>query len=602
MRILVTSILFLLAAACPALAGDARFRMPDGPAYEGVPFAILVEVADAANIVPPTVPEIEGATVSVSERGRQSFTEIRNGRIKNSLTVTYAVEVVPERPGTLRVPAIEVTVDGTVLRSRPQDVTVLPSDAGDLLGAEVFGQPPEVYIGQPLELVLRISVKPYRDRVHGVLGESDMWRLIDLQNSEWGIFEPAVVEMRQRNQAPRAQQESRDGEVHYVYELTRRTWPPKTGTPDIGAVRIRMVYPLALRTVQNFFNDPQLTISESRPLSVTASVPAITVLPLPEQGRPPSFTGAVGKYAIAVTAKPVTAAVGDPITLTLAITDVAGGANLESLQAPALAADPLVAKDFKVPNEPLSGITGGNTKRFAVTVRPLRTGIEAVPPIEFSYFDPESRAYGVARSAPVPITVTPANQVDLSKIVSAPGGAAPEQAAPTQLTEVAGGLVANRPVTRAILADERLQLRGTGVAAIALPPAAAAAALAWRIRRARHERDGGLARRSAARRTAAARLASAADAAAMAGAITGFVEDATDRPGGTLTRGDLEAVLRNAGVDEVLRQRTVGFLSRCDRARYAGAAGAPIAELAVEARSILDGLAAAGIRAGGATR
>jgi hypothetical protein len=294
-------------------------------------------------------------------------------------------------------------------------------------------------------------------------------------------------------------------------------------------------------------------------------------------------------------------AVGDPLTLTLTITDLKGGSSLETLQPPALANDAALAKEFRVPNEPLSGTVTGNVKRFTVTVRPLRAGTAAIPPLEFSYFDPKSKTYAIARSQPVPITVTPGNQMDLTKIVSAQGstpGADLSQPG-TKLTEVAGGLVANRPVTTTMVRDdERIRLDALTVAGLAVPPFFAAAAFGWRLHRARHQRDGGLVRRSRARRNAEARLQEAVDAAGMAGAVTGFVEDMTGRAQGTLTRGDMAHVLANAGVDAVLRERVSELLSRCDRARYAGAGSAGPTEIAVEASAIINALDSARLHAG----
>lgn len=602
MRATIAILLLALAAARAALGGDARFLLPQDEAFEGSPIQVIVEVNDASKVSPPTLPEIPGASVRVTERGRQSRTEIINGRMRNSTTVTYAVEIVPEAPGKIEIPAIEVMVDGSPVRSQPKVIEVKRSDAGDLLSAEVFGQPPEVTIGQPLELVLRIAIKPYRDVTYGTLNEAQMWQLVDVAGSEWGIFEPEITELRQRNAAPRSQQEVRDGQRYYVFEVSRRTWPPKAGSPDLGTIRVRMTYPLALREVQSFFLDRQLTITQSRPLAVAATADGIAVLPLPEEGRPASFTGAVGTFTISVTAKPTNVGVGDPVTLTLAITDVASGANLETLQPPALSGDPALTRDFRVPSEAISGVVTGNTKRFTVTVRPLRAGTAAIPPIEFSSYDPKSRSYVTARSQPVPITVVPGSQLDLSKIVSAGGAdASAAPADPTTLTAVEGGLVANLPVNGAMLRDERASLGALAIAGLAFPPAAALAAIAWRMNRARHERDGSLARRSSARRTAERRLRDAADAAAIASAVTGFVEDATGRPQGTVTRGDLEAALAAAGAEPSLRERARDLLSRCERARYAGG-GAAVADLVTDASALVDALEAAGLRTKGGSR
>jgi hypothetical protein len=89
-------------------------------------------------------------------------------------------------------------------------------------------------------------------------------------------------------------------------------------------------------------------------------------------------------------------------------------------------------------------------------------------------------------------------------------------------------------------------------------------------------------------------LRAATDAAGLAGAITGFVEDMTGRSAGTLTRGDLERVLATAGVHHELRTRIADFLGHCDRARYAGAS-APTA-LATEAQRALEDLDNARLR------
>jgi hypothetical protein len=146
-----------------------------------------------------------------------------------------------------------------------------------------------------------------------------------------------------------------------------------------------------------------------------------------------------------------------------------------------------------------------------------------------------------------------------------------------------------------MLARAPVGVDALSVAGLALPPLAAAGALAWRIRRERHVRDGGLARRSRAGRRARERLRAAADAAGIAAAVTGLVEDALGRPEGTLTRGDMDAALAASGASADLRRRVAEVLARCDRARYAGGVGGPDAELRAEGAALIDALDAAGL-------
>jgi len=596
--------LVTLVATPIAHAGDVRFVPPAPEGWEGVPVRLLVEVQDAREAGAPQVPDIPGATVRVVERGRQTRRESFNNRVRISVTVTYAVEVTPKEPGELVIPSITVSADGQDFRSPPFMVNVRPSDASDLMTAEVYAQTPEVYVGQPLDVVLRIAIRPYRDPTYGQLNETQMWGLVDLQGSSWGIFEPAVAELARRSAAPKSHQEQRDGQVHFVYELTARVWPSRPGIPELGDIRVQMTYPLALREARSLFMETQLTIADARPLSVAAEPQGIRVLPVPEEGRPPSFSGAVGRFGLTVEARPTDVAVGDPITLTLSIEDRSGRANLETILPPPLADNPDLTRDFRVPSEALSGVVQGNAKRFTLTIRPERAGLERVPAIEFGYFDPESRTFQVARSAPVAIAVRPAERMDLSRIVSATGASVGAEAPiATQLTALDGGIVANKPVTPAILAAPGGAISGAAIALAAVPPLVATGALAWGTYRRRHERDRGLARRSGARRTADRRLAAASDAAGLAQAITGFVEDSTGRAPGTVTRGDLAAVLTASGAEPSLRERVERFLAQCERARYAGSAAIDgRGALPEEAKALLDALASAHLRGDGGRR
>ena len=87
---------------------------------------------------------------------------------------------------------------------------------------------------------------------------------------------------------------------------------------------------------------------------------------------------------------------GDPITLLFGI---AGTGPLELVQAPPLAELPALTADFKVPNEPLAGYVEEARKVFSTTIRPRKAGISEIPPIPFTYFDPEIGKFVTTASA-----------------------------------------------------------------------------------------------------------------------------------------------------------------------------------------------------------
>ena len=68
-------------------------------------------------------------------------------------------------------------------------------------------------------------------------------------------------------------------------------------------------------------------------LAVLSKESALTVLPLTEEGRPATFSGAVGTFALQVTAGPTEVTAGDPVTVRMLLN---GSGNLSDASPPAL--------------------------------------------------------------------------------------------------------------------------------------------------------------------------------------------------------------------------------------------------------------------------
>jgi len=126
------------------------------------------------------------------------------------------------------------------------------------------------------------------------------------------------------------------------------------------------------------------------------------VLPLPDAGKPHDFTGEVGKRNITVTASPTIVAAGDPITLTI---EVSGFAFPEVIEMPALDKQLAFFRQFAIPAKHSRGKIEGEKKTFIRTLRPRAQDVAAIPSVRLPYFDPITKSYGVAESAPIPITV-----------------------------------------------------------------------------------------------------------------------------------------------------------------------------------------------------
>ena len=150
-----------------------------------------------------------------------------------------------------------------------------------------------------------------------------------------------------------------------------------------------------------FFSNPFAQLGERRDIQISSDPVALEVKPLPPNA-PPSFSGAIGSFTMATDAKPKSVQVGDPITVTTAIS---GRGNFDRVNAPLLEDDrgwhkyPPSSK-FKQDDE--VGISG--TKTFEMVVSPNENK-QSLPVLAFSYFDPAKEQYVTLHSEPTAITV-----------------------------------------------------------------------------------------------------------------------------------------------------------------------------------------------------
>jgi hypothetical protein len=142
------------------------------------------------------------------------------------------------------------------------------------------------------------------------------------------------------------------------------------------------------------------------PKEVTVASPAadLVVLPLPTQGRPKDFTGAVGDFQVSSEVSAAHVAEGDPLTLRLRIS---GAGNFDRVDSAML--DHLdhwktyPPRSTFTPSD-LEGSKG--TKLFEEPLIAELAGEQSIPGLEFSYFNPTTHHYERARTQPIAVTVS----------------------------------------------------------------------------------------------------------------------------------------------------------------------------------------------------
>jgi len=161
--------------------------------------------------------------------------------------------------------------------------------------------------------------------------------------------------------------------------------------------------PFAPDFFQKFFSQGLLA-AQTR--EVRTEPVAVKVLPLPEDGKPDDFSGAVGRFRVSASANKPELAVGEALDLTV---QVEGDGNLKT------AADPRIPpiEGFQV-YDTVSSLSQSkqedlvrSTKVLKTVLVPRASGRMIIPPVPFSFFDPRRGAYVREVTEPIEVTVRP---------------------------------------------------------------------------------------------------------------------------------------------------------------------------------------------------
>lgn len=456
-----------------AFTQEVFVDMPQNQGYIGIPMKLVIVYKDVKTDREPTIPDIEGFTISRKPGTETSSqTTFINGKVTSTSTIKFTYYLTPQQIGSLEIPAITFIADGKAFQTIPKVIEIIETPTNGSLKVQVKGTNSDVYLGQPIDMTLQIFVEQFTDKNLGVtLDARDMFSLFS-NNSSFGIFTEALQDGRAHVQTIQGTTTEGAPATFYVYTVQATTWPETTGTLHFDPVSIIANYPISLSRQRNsgLFGGSSLTVSQSELISAQAEMPTIEVLTPPEKDCPEWYSGAVGRFDFRVVAEPTHVNAGEPITLTMRVTDLSSGpVNLDYLSAPLLDRVTALTSQFKVPDKPLGGTIQGRTKTFTETIRPRTGGITEIPPLPMSSFDPITKTYTTVWTNAIPITVDTVATVSASDLVG--GRTQPTTMKPQHVTEVDGGILANYTGDE-LLQSQTTEVTPTLVATIAFPPIA----------------------------------------------------------------------------------------------------------------------------------
>lgn len=425
-----TALWLLLAYLCAipwALAQQAQVRVSNGPYYVDVPVDVEVTVEGFQRSPEPTV-DVDGPAgaelklVGVSPNFSSSI-QIINGRMSRSERVrfVYRYRLLANRPGRLEVGPFQVT-QGNASASAPAvgfDIAETPTTSEQRFRLMLPEGP--LWVGQRLPVTVEWWLtESFAERLSGRRARVPLFDIVDRFK-----FEDADV--------PEARStlviDTATGTIELPVTVRRDQWQGKpyvvvTGRRTMialkaGEVKVEPASILteeAVRWSTDIFGNR--TATSVRRLRIQDEPRTLVFKSPPTQGRPASFSGAIGKgLTVDVSADRSVVQTGDPIRLTI---DVRGDAALGAISLPRLDASGLDPQDFKIPEGAAAGTVVGGAKRFDVVLRVNNDQVREIPSIALSWFNPELGQYETARSRPIAVSVRAATVVSAADVVRAP--------------------------------------------------------------------------------------------------------------------------------------------------------------------------------------
>ena len=454
----------------------------------------------------------------------------------------------------------------TTYNTRPVTIIVREPSAdssakGDrTVFVELTVTPTSVFVTETLTATLTIGMRTvmYGGKTYNI----NPLELVDRRSSNLSVFSS-----NDRGRTVKASHRDSNGQSHVydIVRLTKTVRAEEVGDLAIGPIFLKLRYPTALR--RGFFGRMEMT--NSRKEIARAEALIVNVEGPPVEGRPASFTGAIGGYAMDVEAKPTRVEQGQPVTLSVTIK----GTPIEGVAGPDLNNHAELASRFDYAKDELVGDVRGRTKTFRRAVFPKQVGEQTVPPIEWTFFDSRTRKYITIESDKIHLVVDPPSG-DSTTLATIDIGDPPDEA--TRLTVLRGGISPNYIDPATVLANQEIIWSWPWLVAMMGPPLLCLCFSVGARHRRRLQADVGFGRRRRAAKNAGRAVTRAmsngqsADAlAGLAQSLTGYLADRHNLPSGTLTPNDVEVLLQSDGLGTELSNEITSFLQACDAARYA---------------------------------
>ncbi len=381
---------------------------------------------DFQNFTPPSMASFN--VLSGPNQSRSSNFEFRNGKSSTSTTTTYSYWLQAKNAGTFTIEPGRIKISkkeekssnnigiqvvaGKTSSASPtnnssagtnstSNVSNVSQDRGsDIVDDDVFVRTEvgkrTVYIGEQFVVSERLYTRL------PVAGFGDV------TFPSYSGFWAQEVDIPDRINLERV---ALNNSVYNMGELKRTIlFPQKSGEIEIQPSEVEVIIQKRdnsqrRRTGNPFIDDPFFNPRVSNvPVTCKAKPVTINVLPLPVEGKPVDFSGAVGQFTISSSIDKTSLKANEAITIKYKIS---GTGNLPLIDLEEVrfphdfeVYDPKVSKNIRTSNNSVTG-----TISFEYVLIPRSAGSYAIPPVALSYFDPTKKKYVTLQSSGYEINV-----------------------------------------------------------------------------------------------------------------------------------------------------------------------------------------------------
>ena len=345
-------------------------------------------------------PSIQGFEVLMGpSRSTQSSTQIINGNVTSTSSITFTYILMAGKEGTYKIPGATIVADGDNYTSNSVEIKVLPPDqtSGANNGNSARSSRDQANSGKISNQELFMMATASKTNVYeqeAILLTYKVYTQVNLTGLRGDVpdlkgFHTQEVELPQQKTFTLEHYNGRNYNTTVWRQFV--LFPQQTGKIEIPSVTFEGTVSQRMASsdpFDAFFNGGNY-VNINKNL-VTPKL-TINVKELPE-GKPTNFSGGVGEITLSSSISTQDLKTNDAVTIKLVIS---GTGNMKLINTPEVAFpqdfeiyDPKVENKFNLTRNGLAG-----NKVIEYLAIPRHAGTYTIPPIEFSYFDLKSQSY-----------------------------------------------------------------------------------------------------------------------------------------------------------------------------------------------------------------